>query len=871
MSAISLPETERPTPAWLRLLKRAYPFFGLFLFVVALLILKQSASSFRIHDVLRFIEELPEGRIVGAVALLVANLFLFAGYDLLALSYIGKKLPLRKVTFTAILSFAFSNVVGGLVLAGGGIRYRSYSNAGLSGTDVLRLTSFVWISWLLGMAAVDGVAAFAYPHLLDALHGGRLPNLLWYGVPLCLAVVIYLFLAHRGKQEWVLRGLKLPLPSCLIAVGQIGVVVLDLLLSALILYLLLPTLPSIGFAHFMAIFVVAITLSLFSGIPGGLGVFEVLMLHLLKSDLAPADILGALIVFRILYYLLPLAGAAVVLGISESGRWLRPLKPVGSLAACWAIRVIPQIFSLSVLIAGLLMLVTGTLPAAGRTLHWIHRTFPLELFELSHFGASVVGMLLVLFSHGLKRKQHGAFVMALTLLALGTVLEIVNGRILVSGIILGGLFLTLLPCRSAFTRRSTLLAEPFGIKSIVSVLTIAGSTIWLVLFNYRHVEYANELWWKFSFADNASRSLRATASAMVVLLFFGVRKLLQAPAAEPHRPSDEELAEIRSIIGQAPRASAALALLRDKSILFSPSRRSFIMYGVINRIWVAMGDPIGVEDEFPELVWAFRSLCDRHGGRAVVYEVSEGHLAMYADAGFSFFKLGEEAMIPLLDFTLEGPAQRDLRYSYRKMEKLGYRIEILPVASVPDALPRLKEISDAWLRSKGGKEKGFSLGRFDEAYIRNFPVAVVRDPADQVVAFANLWLGNGKSEVSVDLMRYDPQSPNGMMEYLFIGLFLWGHEQGYAAFNLGMAPLAGLEDHPLSPLWTRIGVWIFRNGEHFYHFKGLRNYKEKFNPQWRPRYLASVGNTQLPNELLNITLLISGDSRPSLKRGKKKG
>jgi phosphatidylglycerol lysyltransferase len=863
-----IPEVENPKQGLLRLLKRAYPFVGIALFFAALVVLKRSASSFRIHDVLRFMEELPEGRLVGSTALVAVNLFLFAGYDLLALKYIGKKLPLRKVTLTAMLGFAFSNVVGGMVLAGGGIRYRSYSNAGLSGTDVLRITSFIWISWLLGMAALDGVAACAYPHLLDALHGGRLPSLLWFGVPLCLAVAAYLVLASRGKREVVLRGLKLPLPGLGIAAGQIAVVVLDLLLSALILYLLLPTLPTIGFAHYMAIFVAAITLSLFSGIPGGLGVFEVLMLHLLKSELAAPEILGALVVFRLFYYILPLAGAAGVLGFGEAVRWLRPLKPLGDLASGWAVRVIPQVFSLAVLIAGLMMLVTGTLPAAGRTLQWIRQAFPLEFFEMSHFVASIVGVLLVLFSNGLKKKQHGAFVAVLTLLALGVVLEIVKGRGYVSGVVLSGLFLTLLPCRSAFTRRSTLLAEPFGRQWIVAVLVIAGSTVWLVFFNYRHVEYANELWWKFTIEGNASRALRATASAMVVLLFFGVRKLLQSPHVEPHRPSDEELAEIRSIVQQSPNSSAALALLRDKSILFSPSRRSFIMYGVINRIWVAMGDPIGEEAEFPELVWAFRAESDRHGGRVVVYEACEEHLAMYADAGFSFFKLGEEAVIPLTNFTLEGPAQKDMRYISRKMEKLGLQFEVLPVDAVPGILPQLKEISNAWMASKGGKEKGFSLGRFDEAYICNFPVAVVRDPTGRIVAFANIWPGDGRSEVSIDLMRYLPETPNGIMEYLFVCLFLWGHEQGYAEFSLGMAPLAGLEDHPLSPLWTRIGVWIFRNGEQFYHFKGLRNYKEKFNPQWRPRYLASIGNAQLPNELFNITRLISGGSLNPLKRGK---
>ena len=80
---------------------------------------------------------------------------------------------------------------------------------------------------------------------------------------------------------------------------------------------------------------------------------------------------------------------------------------------------------------------------------------------------------------------------------------------------------------------------------------------------------------------------------------------------------------------------------------------------------------------------------------------------------------------------------------------------------------------------------------------------------------------------------------------------------------MGMAPLAGLEENPLGPLWMRAGVWIFRHGEHFYNFQGLRRYKDKFNPEWRPRYLASFGGMLLPNELIGIVSLISGITHKS--------
>jgi phosphatidylglycerol lysyltransferase len=187
---------------------------------------------------------------------------------------------------------------------------------------------------------------------------------------------------------------------------------------------------------------------------------------------------------------------------------------------------------------------------------------------------------------------------------------------------------------------------------------------------------------------------------------------------------------------------------------------------------------------------------------------------------------------------------------------------VLAPEALPLLLPRLREISAEWLMSKAGKEKGFSVGQFDESYLSNFSIAVLRDSNGEIFAFANVLRGNGRKEISIDLMRYIPESPNGMMDYLFICLFQWGRDQGYEEFNLGVAPLAGLERHPLHSVWTRLGVWIFRHGEHFYNFQGLRDYKNKFNPQWRPRYLASVSNRQIPQELLSITRLISGGLRP---------
>jgi len=149
--------------------------------------------------------------------------------------------------------------------------------------------------------------------------------------------------------------------------------------------------------------------------------------------------------------------------------------------------------------------------------------------------------------------------------------------------------------------------------------------------------------------------------------------------------------------------------------------------------------------------------------------------------------------------------------------------------------------------------------------VQRFPHAcVVR--GGKIVAFATLWRTRSKEELSVDLMRYGKNAPRGTMDYLFIELMLWGKHEGYRWFNLGMAPLAGLEKHPMAPFWHKLGIMVRRYGGTFYNFEGLRRYKEKFAPEWRPRYLASPGGLAVPGVALDAAALIAGGIREVISK-----
>jgi phosphatidylglycerol lysyltransferase len=390
---------------------------------------------------------------------------------------------------------------------------------------------------------------------------------------------------------------------------------------------------------------------------------------------------------------------------------------------------------------------------------------------------------------------------------------------------------------------------------LVAVVLVGAA--WIGFFSYKHVEYSHQLWWSFAIEGDAPRFLRATTGAVTLVLLYALLRLLVPVKPERAGTAPGEFEKVETIVKASRKTYAYLALLGDKRFVFGERQDAFIMYAVQGRSWVAMGDPLGPQEQWRDLIWQYCELCEQWGGWPVFYEINGKHLELYLDVGMTFFKLGEEARVPLRTFSLEGGSRKNLRHTYNKVAGEGYTFEVVAVSNVGAIIGELEQVSNAWLTEKSAGEKGFSLGFFRTQYISRFPVAVVRK-AERIVAFANIWEGAEKEELSVDLMRYLPDSPEGIMDYLFVELLLWGNRQGYEWFNFGMAPLSGLDEGAMSPFWAQVGSFVFRHGEHFYNFRGLRQYKEKFEPVWEPKYLACTESLMLPLILANLAALISG-------------
>ena len=837
----------------------AGPLIGLVLFAGALWVLHQALAAYRYRDVVAYLRHLPSSQLFAALLGTALSYLVTTGYDWLALRYIRRPLPWPKVGFAALLSYAFSNSVGLSVLTSSSLRYRLYSSWGLTTVDIARIVLFTTLTLWLGILTVGGGVLLLEPLDLRMIPGLALDNR-WLGGSMLALPAVYVLLGILRRQPLSVGSWKLPMVRAHLALPQIAIGALDWVMASAVLYTLLPATTTLGFDHILGVFLIAQIAGLLSHIPGGLGVFESLVLLMLQNELPNADVLGALLAYRLIYYLLPLALAALTLGLYELRHQKERVLWLPRMIGPWVPVLLPHLFALLTLISGAVLLFSTATPAIETRLKWLHHHILLSVLEIFHFMSSLIGMGLLLLARGLQRRLDAAWLLAVIFLGAGIVASLLKGADYEEAIILTVLLAGLLPSRRQFYRQASLFSERFTPGWLAAIAVVLLCSIWLGFFSYKHVEYSSELWWDFSFSDQgeAPRFLRAMVGALGAALFFGIAKLLRPAAFEPTRPGSNELQQARAVAVAFPRTYAHLALLGDKAFLFNADRSAFLMYAVEGRTWVAMGDPVARhEEDRRELAWQFRELCERHDGWPVFYQVHPNHLGLYVDLGLTLLKFGEEARVALTTFSLDGKARKAMRNYVNRLEREGCRFELAEAADVSSLLPRLKRVSDAWLHGKSRREKGFSLGFFDEDYLRMGPVAVVwRD--QQIAAFANLWQSGGE-ELSVDLMRYSPDSPQGLMEYLLLKIMLWGRAQGYAWFNLGMAPLSGLQNRSLAPLWNRFGALVFGHGETFYNFRGLRQYKEKFDPQWEARYLATPsGMVTLPRVLADLTTLIGG-------------
>jgi phosphatidylglycerol lysyltransferase len=530
-----------------------------------------------------------------------------------------------------------------------------------------------------------------------------------------------------------------------------------------------------------------------------------------------------------------------------------------------------------VIATGILMLASGLLalralvvPSGHSHVTRLYEYSPFEFRHLSRFVTLVLGFALAVTSVNLLRRKRRAFLAAVVLAGLSVVLHLWRGPDYFHAILAAALLGLLLFGRRAYTVgsglpewRPALLPVAVGL-AFAFTYGVAGFW-WLderhfgINFNLadsvRHAVAFLTLVPDPALAPLTHHGLWFTDSLhlMTILLVGWTGIQLYRPVAYRFRvqPRERHLAE--AIVARHGRS--ALDYFKywpDKSYFFSPSEQSVIAYRVAGSFAVALGDPTGPAEEIRETLAGFLRFCRENDWGVAFHQALPDFLPDYHALGWKHLKIGDDAIVDLQTFSLDGRSRKGMRHTLNLLDGEGTRASLAEPPIEAALLARAREVSDAWLTLPGRHERGFTLGSFDEGYLRQTPIFAVENAAGRLLAFANLIPSFGPGESTIDLMRHRPDAPNGTMDYLFAKLFLLLRERGFRRFNLGMAPMSGFDDREEATAEERAVHLFFQQLNFLFSFRGLKAYKAKFATSWEPRYAIYRGTLDLPRLVIAL-------------------
>jgi phosphatidylglycerol lysyltransferase len=530
---------------------------------------------------------------------------------------------------------------------------------------------------------------------------------------------------------------------------------------------------------------------------------------------------------------------------------------------------IVKLISLLTAAMGIVNVLSAVTPSLKDRLKLLELYSPFGISHGGHLTSALAGFALLLLAISLWRRKRIGWILTVTILCISIPTHLIKGLDYEEAILAALTLILLMITRRHFYAHSDQPSVQAGLLAVLASLgfTLAYGVLGFFLLD-RHFQVNFGLWDAIrqtivmfaAFYDPGLQPITGFGkyfadSIYVVGAVTGAYALfmLLRPVLIRLLPSLDERTRAWEIVRAYGKSSLArYTLLDDKLHFFSPGG-SLISHVVENRVALVLGDPIGRSEDITPAITAFKSFCARNDWIPAFYQVMPDFLEVYKSLGFDVLPLGHEASVDLSTFTLEGSENKNIRNTYNKMLRNGYKAVVQEPPHSPRMLRELRAISDDWLSTRGAKEMGFSLGWFDEEYLNTCSILLVRDGEGFIDALANVVTEFQANEAAVDLMRHRSYSEKGIMDFLFVSLFLWAKEKGFASFNLGLSTFSGIGEDPKDPAIQRTLHFIYENVNRFYNFKGLHAFKEKFHPTWSPRYLVYPGAGNLP--AVSVSLL----------------
>lgn len=770
---------------------------------------------------------------------------------------------------SATILFLKRNFIS-VFLPAGGVSSLAFFTGDIESKGITK-SQIHFASTVYGFVGILSVVIVAIPVFSYGLFVGTIGASEWYALVAVLLLILFSFLIFKliANKSFLYRWLLKVWPTLEVLIEDFRSkktnrkkLILTILVSIIIdlvgifhLYIAMLALqltPSI-MAALMG-YLIAVIFLIISPFLRGLGAIEVGMSYALAQfGFSNVEAIAITFLYRFFEFWLPLF-AGIMSFLLKVNRLL--------------MRVLP---ALLLFMLGIINIVSVLTPAISERLELIQDFIPIDAITASNYFVILAGLFMLVTSAFMLKGLRVAWGAALLLSAVSLVGHLTKAVDYEEAFVALLVILVLLNSRKEYYVKTNPRLRYIGIQtallSLFAVLVYGVVGFYFLDKKHFNIDFSslqsirytlqyyfligsNDLVPADSFARHFLLSINVSGFASISFLVYTLIK----PLVIQNNTSSEEHIKALSIVQKYGRSSLDyFKTYSDKMIFFPDDVDAFIAYRVSGKYAIALENPVSndTSDDIKKSIRAFDKYCYENGLKSVYYRVSEQSLSTFSELGKKNLFLGQEGVVDLNSFTLEGGSRKSLRNAVNKVIERGYKARIHQAPIKDGVLQKIKAVSDEWLSETGRKEIIFSQGMFVWDELKNQTIITVESNEEKVVAFLNIIPDYAPNESTYDLIRKTSDAPNGVLDFIMIEMFNYLKSKGFRFVNLGFAPMSGLDDPQTFP--ERSMKFAYEKIRSFAHYKGLRDFKEKYSPTWHNKYLVYENDY----DLLQIPVALS--------------
>ena len=629
--------------AWLKRAARHLPaLLGVCLLVGAVYVVWNEFRHLKIADIKTALEAIPRQALVVSFIWTILSYGLLTFYDRLGTIYAGHKVSTLRVAFASFCAYSLSHNLGFAAVSGAAVRYRLYAHWGLTPFQIAKVVAFCSLTFTLGGLVLGGSILFVEPDAIPFI-GDLLPRAGMYAIGAAMwAVVLAYITLSRFVGTVTLFGAEIGLPGWRMALLQVTLATVDVAFTAGIFYQLLPSAPGLTFLRFLGVYVASYTAGLAANVPGGIGVFDAAMLKGLENYLQPASILGAVIVFRLYYYVIPLFLAGALFAANEIvlrggalvkspkiskrteglSRWSEPA--LAAMAATGAVAL-----------CGAMLLGIGLLDQRP-DFSWIDPDYADLAADAGQYVPSLIGAALIVLSIGLSQRVTLAWGSTIVLLLLAAGFTAAQGSTYwVPGVLVLAALL-LVPFRDTYYRHASLLSGPLDASTAIPLLGLMLCALTLAAFEPRVRRLSENSWVDVVLSPEVPNTLRVAIGLSLLLALIALWRLIRPGRVKALAWAGDGRLRYAAL-GANPPAEADGLVLGEAGRAGMPFRR-------VGRVLLGLGDPAGAVSDRASAIWNLRDLAQQEGLHPAVWRAGPDLLKVYSDLGLAALPLGPDGL-----------------------------------------------------------------------------------------------------------------------------------------------------------------------------------------------------------------------------------